>query len=135
MKTYDRLQSSLLTEFKCRAWPQVRSLWADLMELAEATDERALLASLDRALRRTCTLGRAAGAVGAHHVQSLSQTLESTLKFLLHARPVARPELFQQLQRTMNQLAEALGSIDEQARGDEDDGQPAEMALVESSAD
>ncbi len=36
MNAYDRFLSSLLSEFKRKAQPEVRSLWADLMELEEA---------------------------------------------------------------------------------------------------
>lgn len=135
MNTYDRFLSSLLSEFKRKAPPQVRSLWADLMELEEATDERALSAAREQALRRIRVLGRAAGAAKAQQVQSLSQALELRLGALTQGRAAVRPELFEGLDDTMRELAEALYSIDAEDAITEPADQPTEMALVESFAD
>lgn len=135
MNTYDRFLSTLLSEFKRRAPPQVRSLWADLMELAEATDERALFAARGQALRRIRVLGRAASAANAHQVQSLGQAIEHTLEALTQARAAARPELIEGLYGTMRRLAEALYAIDAEAPVLEYDGQSAEMELVACGAD
>jgi|ERR1700733_12463800 hypothetical protein len=108
MKEYDRFQTMLLTEFKRKAQPQVRSLWADLMELMEATSEPAFAAAREQALRRNHILGRAAGAANAPTVQSLSNTLELTLRVLAQTPGAARPGLIDALYQTMNRLTEAL---------------------------
>jgi hypothetical protein len=135
MNTYDRFLSSLLSEFKRKAPPHVRSLWADLMELEEAKDERALSAAREQAMRRIRVLGRAAGAANAHQVQSLGQTLELMLEVLTQAPAAARPGLFESLYETMRKLDGALYSIDVEAHVSEHAGQPTEMTLVESCAD
>jgi hypothetical protein len=134
MNTYDRFQSSLLSEFKRKAQPHVRSLWADLMELSEVTTERSLSTARAQALQRIRVLERAAGAANAHHVRSLSQALELMLDDITQVLPVARPELFEALCETMRKLTEALYSIDAEAHIFEAD-QPTEMALAGSCAD
>lgn len=108
MNTYDRFQLSLSTEFKLRAQPHIRSLWADLEELREATDQPVCSATLRQALRRIHALERAACAVGAHEVQALSQVLESALAALPCARGATRSKLFKTADQTMNRLTEAL---------------------------
>ena len=135
MNTYDRFLSSLLSEFKRKAQPQVRSLWADLMELAEAIDERALSAAREQALRRIRVLGRAASAAHADQVQSPSQEIELMLGSLTQAPAAARPQLLEGLYETMRKLTGAVYSIDAEAPASEHDGQPTGMTLVESCAD
>jgi len=135
MNTYERLLSSLVTEFKQQAPPQIRSLWADLMELEEATDERAFSAAHNQVLRRIYDLGCAATAAGAHPVPSLSRSLELKLRALTRARVATHPESVEELHRTMNQLAEVLYSIDTAVPVPENTNQPTEALLVESCAD
>ena len=133
--TYERFLSSLTTEFKQKAPPQFRSLWADLMELEEATDERAFSATHDLALRRIHALGCAARAASAYPVPSLSRSIELKLRTLTRARTATHPESVEALHRTMNQLAEALCSIEAAASVSENTNQPTEALLAESCAD
>ena len=135
MNTYERFLSSLVTEFKQKAPPQFRSLWADLMELEDTTDERAFSAAHDQALRRIHTLGCAANATRAHPMPSLSRSLELKLRALTRARAATHPESLEALHRTMNQLAEALYSTDATAPVPESTNQPTETLLVVSCAD
>jgi hypothetical protein len=135
MNTYERLLSSLVTEFKQKAPSQFRSLWADLMELEDATDERMFSVAHDQALRRTRALGCAAKAAGAHPVPSLSRSLELKLCSLTRADAGTHPESIETVHRTMNQLAEALYLIDATARAPENANQPTETLLVESCTD
>jgi len=133
--TYERLLSSLTTEFKQKAPPQFRSLWADLMELEEATDERAFSATHDQALRRIHALGSAARAARAHPLPSLSRSLELKLRTLTRAHAATHPESLEALHRTMNQFAEALCSLEAAGPVPENFNQPTEALLVESCAD
>ena len=135
MNTYDRFLSSLLSEFKRKAQPQVRSLWADLMELEEAIDEPGFSAAREQALRRIRVLGRAANAAHARPVRSLSRSHELTLGALMQTRAAACPELFTRLHETMWMLAVALYSIETEPPVSEHDGQSTELTLVESCAD
>ena len=135
MNTYERFLSSLVTEFKQQAPPQICSLWADLMELEEATDERAFSAAHDQVLCRIYELGCAATAAGAHPVPSLSRSLELKLRALTRARVATHAESVESLHRTMNQLAEVLYSIDATVPVPENTNQPTETLLVESCAD
>jgi len=136
MNTYDRLLTTLLTEFKRKAPPQVRSLWADLMELAEAADEPAFVAAREQALRRNHILGRAAGAAHAHAVQSLSNTLELTLRVLTQTHVAARPGLIDAMYQIMNRLTEALCLVDTEAPRHEEDTESSDPAeLVASCAE
>jgi hypothetical protein len=135
MNTYDRLLFSLLLEFKRQAQPQVRSLWADMMELVEAIDERALSTAREQAFHRVRVLGRAASAAHADQVQSLGQELELMLGALMQAPTAACPELFESLYETMRQLTGAVYSIDVEAPVPEHAGQPTELTLVGSCAD
>jgi chemotaxis protein histidine kinase CheA len=135
MNTYDRFLSSLLSEFKRKAQPQVRSLWADLMELEEAIDERALSMAREQALRRIHVLGQAADASQAHPVRSLSQTLEHMLGALTQTRAATCPELFTHLHGTIWMLADTLYSMDVEAPASERADQPTEPMLVESCVD
>lgn len=135
MNTYDRLLFSLLSEFKRKARPQVRSLWADMMELVEAIDERALSTAREQAFHRVHVLGRAASAANARQVQSPGQTLEHMLGALTQAPAVARPELLEGLCETMRQLTGAVYSIDVEAPVSEHAGQPTKMTLTGSCAD
>ena len=121
MNTYDRFRSSLLTEFKLKAQPHVRSLWADVVELEEARDEHAFAAALQQALHRVRVLERAAGAANAQAVQTLSETIADMLSALTSVQTAARPGSLDELHRTMNKLTEALYSIN--------------AALIESYAD
>jgi hypothetical protein len=135
MNTYDRFRSSLLSEFKRKAQLEVRSLWADLMELEEALDERAFFAAREQALRRIRVLGRAASAANAHQVQSPGHTLELMLVALMQAPTAARPDLFEGLYDALRKLTGALYSIDVEAPVSERAQQPDELTLVESCAD
>jgi hypothetical protein len=135
MNTYDRFLSSLLSEFKRKAQPQVRSLWADLMELEEAIDEPAFAAAREQALHRIRVLGRVANSANAHPVRSLSQSLKLTLGGLMQTRAATRPELFTRLHETLWMLAATLYSIDADAPVSEHARQPDELTLVESCAD
>jgi hypothetical protein len=135
MNTYDRFLSSLLSEFKRKAQPQVRSLWTDLMELEGATGKRALSAAREQALRRIHVLGRAASAAHADQVQSPDHELKLMLGALTQAPAAARPKLLEGLYETMRQLTGAVYSIDVVAPVSEHAGQPTELMLVESCAD
>ncbi|MGO9245203.1 MAG: hypothetical protein ACLPT4_00330 [Verrucomicrobiia bacterium] len=136
MNAYDRFLTTLLAEFKRKAQPQVRSLWADLMELAEAADEPAFAAAREQALHRNHILGRAAEAAHAHAVQSLSNTLELTLRVLTQTHIAARPGLIDALYQTMNRLTEALCLIDTEAPLHEEDAESGDRAeLVASCAE
>ena len=135
MNTYERLLASLITEFKQEAPPRFRSLWADVMELEEAKDERGFSAARDQALRRISALDRAATAAGAHPVPSLSCFLELKVRALTRADVGTRPESIEMVHRTMDQLAEALYSINPVTHVPENANQPTEMLLVESCVD
>jgi hypothetical protein len=135
MNTHDRFLFSLLSEFKRRAQPQVRSLWADLMELAEATDEKVFSVASEQALRRIRILGRAAGAANASQVQCHNWALEIRLRAFKQESVVVRPELFEGLYETMRELTGALCSIDTESAISKHTSQPTEMALVEACAD
>jgi HPt (histidine-containing phosphotransfer) domain-containing protein len=135
MNTYERLLSSLEAEFKKKAPPQFRSLWADVMELEEAPDERRFSKAHDHALQRIHALGCAARAAGAHPVPALSRSLELKLRVLTRTHATAHPESVEALHRTMNQLAEALYSSDNTALVPENIHSPTETSLVESCAD
>jgi hypothetical protein len=135
MNAYDWFLSSLLSEFKRRAQPQVRSLWDDLMELEVPVDKQGFLAAHKHALRRIHVLGRAASAVNAHHVLSLDQTLEFMLGAFTQAPAAARPELFESLYETMRELTGAVCSIDAEALLSAHTGQSTKMTFVESCGD
>jgi len=132
MNTYERLLSSLAREFKQKAPSQFRSLWADLMELEEATDEKAFTAAHDQALRRIHALESAAHAARVHPISSLSRSLELKLRVLPRASAVTHLESLETLHRAMNQLAEALYASDAAALNPETTNQPTETSLVES---
>jgi hypothetical protein len=135
MNTYDRFLTLLLSDFERGAQPQIRSLWADLMEVAEATDERSFSAACEQALRRIRVLGRAARAANAGQVQSNNQALELRLRVLMQAPAAARPELFEGLYETMREVAGAECSIDPETTVAGHACQPSEMALVDACAD
>jgi hypothetical protein len=130
MNTYDRFQSSLLSEFKRQIQLQVRSLWDDLVELEVPVDEQGFSAAHEQALRRISILGQAAGAANAHQVQSLGQTLEFMLGVFMRAPAAARPEIFKDLTGTMRMLTGAAYSIDPEAPVSAHAGQLTEMMLV-----
>jgi hypothetical protein len=135
INTYNRLLVSLLTEFKHQAQPHIRSLWADLLELEEATGERALSAAREQSLRRIRVLEWAAHAANAGEVQAISQTLEHMVATVPTARDGSRPELFEALHETMTKLTESLCWIEMTATtGEQACRQPGE-ALVESCTD
>jgi HPt (histidine-containing phosphotransfer) domain-containing protein len=134
MNIYERLLSTLAKEFKQKAPPQFRSLWADLMELEEATDDLAFSTAHDHALRRIHALECAAKATQANPVQSLGRSLELELRALNYTRAASHPEYFGALRQTMNRIAEALYTGDETAPLSEKSNQPAEE-LVESYVD
>jgi hypothetical protein len=135
MNTYDQFLSSLSSELKRRAQPLIRSLWADLMEVAEATDERSVSAAGEQALRRIRILGRAVRAANAGQVQSRNQALELQLRVLMQAPVAARPGLLEGVYEAMRELARAQCSIDVEAPVLENTDQPTEALLVESCTD
>jgi hypothetical protein len=135
MNTYDQFLTLLLSDFKRRAQPLIRSLWADLKEVAEVADDRSISAASEQVLRRIRILGRAARAANAGQVQSHNQALELRLPALTQAPAAARPELLEGLYETTRELAGAQYSIDTETTVAERTGQPIEMTLVEACAD
>jgi len=135
MNTYEQFLSSLTREFKQQAPPRFRSLWADLVELEEATDERSFSATQNQALRRIHALGCAARAALAHPVPSLSRSLELRLRTLTREHAATHSESIEALHRTMNQLGEALYSIEDGPHVPENTNQPTETLLVGSCVD
>jgi hypothetical protein len=134
-KEYDRFLFSLAREFTLRAQPHLRSLWADVLELEEATDEHALSVAREQTMRRVRTLGRAARAVNARDVQALSQTVEQLVATMAPAPGATRFEFFGLLDQKMTRLTEALYAINAETPPSEPAGQPMERELVESCAE
>jgi len=134
MHEYDRFLFSLVTEFTRRALPQIRSLWADLMELEEASDPHALRVARAQTLRRLQILRQAARAVDAAQVQSLSQTLAQSVVTVPDERNAHRQELFEFLYQTMRELTEALYVIQAVPSAMGQNGHPTESELVDSYA-
>jgi hypothetical protein len=132
---YDRFLFSLTREFTLRAQPHLRSLWADVLELEEAADERALSVARDQTLRRVRTLGWAARAANAREVQALSQTVEQLVATLAPAPGATHFEFFGVLDQKMTKLTEALYAINVTTPPSEPEGQPTECELVESYAE
>jgi hypothetical protein len=132
---YDRFLFSLTREFTLRAQPHLRSLWADVMELEEATNEHALSVAREQTMRRVRTLGRAARAANARDVQALSQTVEQLVAAMAPAPGATRFEFFGVLDQKMTKLTEALYAINVAAPPSEPEGQPTEGELVESHAE
>jgi hypothetical protein len=135
MNTYDHFRLSLQTEFKRKAHPQIRALWADLEELEEATDEQARTVALRQVHQRVCALEYAAHAVDAHELRAVSKLVLRTLGGITHARLVTHPELFATLEETMTKLAEALYSIEAETPAFGRAYQPTHAALVGSLPD
>jgi len=131
---YDRFLFSLAREFTLRAQPHLRSLWADVMELEEATGEHALCVAREQTMRRVRTLGWAAHAVNAREVQALSQTVEQLVAAMAPTPGATRFEFFGALEQKMTNLTEALYAIKTQTPPSELEGQPTESELVESCA-
>ena len=125
----------MLSDCKRRAQPLIRSLWADLMEVAEASDERSVSVANEQALCRIRILGRAARAANAGQVQSRNQVLELQLLVLAQAPAAARPELLEDLHEPMRELAGAQYSIDAETTAAGCACPPTEMTLVEACAD
>ncbi len=134
MKTYDRLRFSLMTEFKLKAEPHLRSLWADLMEMAAAADESTLSAAREQALRRLLALSSAAGAANAHEVQTLGHALGLLVITTTHVRDASNYEVFDALCKKARELTEALHAIQAPPPPSERERQLAETPLVEFSA-
>lgn len=134
MKTYDHLRYSIISEFKHRAEPNLRCLWADLMELEAATDESALFVARGQASRRLLALGSAAGAANAQEVRILSQALRLLVINTMQVRDEINYEYFDALYQKMRELTEALYAINAPSPLPERRRQPAETALVEFSA-
>jgi hypothetical protein len=132
---YDRFRFSLTREFTLRAQPHLRSLWADVMELEEATDEHALSVAREQTMRRVRTLGWAACAVDIPEVQALSQTVEQLVATMAPAPGATRFEFFGVLDQQMTKLTEALYAIDVTTPPSEPGGQPRERELAESCAE
>jgi hypothetical protein len=135
MNTYERLLSSLGEEFKQKAPSQFRSLWADLMELEEALDDRAFSVIRDQALGRIYALECAAHAAGARLVPPFSRSLELKLRGLTRMHAAIHPESIEVIHRAMDQLAEALYSVETIPLVPENTSQPTETPLVELCAD
>ena len=133
MKTYDQLRFSLLTEFKLKAEPHVRSLWADLMVLEAAADEAALFVARGQASRRLLALSSAAGAANAREVQSLSRALRLLVITTTPVRDATNYECFDALYKKMRELAEALCVINAAPPLSQRDRQPAKTAFAEFS--
>jgi hypothetical protein len=112
MNTGEHFLHSLLTEFKTEAQPHLRSLWADVEQLEEVTDERRRSLTLRHALHRTRALEWAAHSVNAHEIRALGRDLERMLADLAHAPPAVSRVSPAALRQTMNQLTEALCSVD-----------------------
>lgn len=135
MKTYEQLRFSLLTEFKLKAEPHLRSLWADLMELEAASDESALDAARGQALRRISALSSAAGAADANEVRMLSRALGFLVATATQVRDATNYERFDALYKKARKLTEALHAIKEPPALSEREYQLTEAALVSSCAD
>jgi hypothetical protein len=135
MNTYDHFRFSLQTEFKRKAHPQVRALWADLEELGEARDEQARTTALRQVHRRVCVLEYAAHAVDAHELRAVSNLVLCTLGGIGKSRLATQPELFTTLEQTMTKLADALHSIEAETPAFESDYQPTRAAFVGSPPD
>jgi hypothetical protein len=135
MNAYDRFLSSLLSEFTRKAQSQLRSLWADLMELEEAIDGRSFSAAREQVLHRVRVFRQAASATNAHPVQSLSQMIEHRLRVLTQTGATACPELFTHLHETMWTLADAVYELNVENLAFQDGGPPTDQALVASGAD
>jgi hypothetical protein len=129
MKTYDPLRFSLMTEFKLKAEPHLRSLWADLMELEAAADQSTLFVAREQALRRLLALSSAAGAANAREVQTLGHALRLLVITITQVRDATNYECFDSLYKKMRELAEALYAIKAPPLS-ERERQPAETALV-----
>lgn len=129
MKTYDPLRFSLMTEFKLKAEPHLRSLWADLMELEAASDESTHFVAREQALRRLLALSSAAGAANAREVQTLGHALRLLVITITQVRDATNYECFDALYKKMCELAEALYAIKAPPLS-ERERQPAETALV-----
>jgi hypothetical protein len=127
MDAFDRFLRTLKSEFKRGACRHIRSLWADLEELAEAAGESARAAIVMQALRRVCILERAARAANAHEVQAVSERLKRAL--------ANGPESFVMLELTMARLTEALHAIDTEAPASDRIERSPVAELVESHAD
>src|SRR6266850_7937252 len=108
MNKYDQLLYSLTAEFKLRAHPLLRSVWADLMELEEAMDEPKLRDVREQARQRILALGQAACAANARDVQAHSQALAQLVTTVTPARDADHHELFDTLYQKMRELTEAL---------------------------
>ncbi len=135
MNTYEHFLHSLLTEFKTEAQPHLRSLWADVEELEEATDERRRSLTLRHALHRTRALEWAAHSVNAREVRALGRDLERMLADLAHAPTAVSRVSPAALHQTMNQLTEALCSIDVKPSTGVHASETSDTPLVESRAD
>ncbi len=134
MKPYDQLRFSLLTGFKLKAEPHLRSLGADLMELEAAADEFTLSVARQQALRRLLALSSAAGAANAREVQTLSHALSLLVITITQVRDATHDECFDALHKKMRELTEALCAIKAPPPLSERKRQLAETALVEFSA-
>jgi len=131
MKTYDRFLSTLADEFRLQAQPRLRSLWADVMELEEATYEPAFSAAREQTMHRILALGRAARAVNAHEVRALSQVLARLVTTVACTPDATRAEAFATLYQKMTEMTEALYGIHPHTADGRDDRVPAdEMELA-----
>jgi|ERR1043166_3120806 hypothetical protein len=132
MNNYDRFLESLLAEFKLRAHPHLRSVWADFMELVEATHEPTLRAAREQARQRLLALAQAARAVNARDVQGRSQALAQLVTTVTSTRDV---ELFDSLYQKLRELTEALYAIPASPPASGHDSRLTKAELVESCVD
>jgi len=135
MNTYDHFRRSLQAEFKRKAHPQVRALWADLEELEEATDGHTRTVALRQVHQRVYALEHAAHAVDAHELRAVSKLVLHTLGGVAHERLATHPELFATLEQTMTKLAGALYSIEAEMPVSERGYQSTHAVLVGSLPD
>jgi len=118
-----------MTEFKLKAEPHLRSLWADLMKMEAAADESTLFVAREQALRRLLALSSAAGAANAREVQTLGHALRLLVITITQVRDATNYECFDALYKKMRELAEALYAIKAPPLS-ERERQPAETALA-----
>ena len=135
MKAYGQLRFSLMTEFKLKAEPQLRSLWADLMELEAAADAFALFVAREQALRRLRALSSAAGAANAREVHTLCDALSLLVDTATQVRDATNYECFDALYKKTRELTGALSAIKAPPPLSERQRQSAETALFESGAE
>lgn len=107
MNPYTRFQRNLRLGFRIHAQPQIRSLWADLLELEETSDPRARSALIGQARRRVRALGRAARATDCRDVEAACEAFGRALT----AGRLRDRQVLDGLSQQMNKLAEAVYGV------------------------